>query len=189
MEQILNQIREINFHKLSKEKLADNFEEVLSLISSHLSKREISKLAEDFRFYIQNKGRIWVHNTFAGGIIFLREPETIEKIKIEFNSLNDKAVASVEYETENRNLRNVKYKPNAGKVESTEWDMANIFPNFKNYEVPIQEILINIIGVIVKKTCEHLNTKSWFMKYEKDFEINICLDGSLKATLPVKTIK
>ncbi|MGK0364691.1 MAG: transcription elongation factor GreA-like protein [Saprospiraceae bacterium] len=62
---------------------------------------------KDFEFYL-DRGRFVVHNTIAGGIIFLREPEIINGIKIEFNSELNAAFVAVEYASEKRNARNLK---------------------------------------------------------------------------------
>lgn len=186
MESILSQIEEIDFHKLSEEKLSEGFKRASAIIFPWLVEEEKILLQEDFNFYLNNKGRFYVHNTFAGGIIFLREPEIIEEIKIEFDSKQNEAWASVEYDSEERNSRNVKYKPEAGKIEKFKWNMQGIFPNFDKHKKDIKIILIAIIGKIVKHICEDLRTNSWFMKFEKEFEIKLFLDGDLELKYGVE---
>jgi hypothetical protein len=139
-------------------------------------------IKEDFELF-KSKGRWWVHNTFSGGIIFLREPETIEGIKIDFNTDTNSALVEVEYGSDLRNSRNVKYKPNAGKIESAKWSMFGVFPYFDKYEREIKIALMMLIGKFVKTICEDLNQNSWFMKYEKDFDLEMFLDNELVIKL------
>jgi hypothetical protein len=178
MNSMLDQIEQLDFHKLSKEKLSEDFKKVSEILYFYLLENERVLLNEDFDFYLNKKGRFYVHNTFAGGIIFLREPETIEEIRIEFYSDKKEAFASVEYASELRNSRNVKYKPNAGKVEKQKWNMSGIFPHFNKYRKNIKLVLIVIIGKIVKHICEYYNTESWFMKFKEEFQLNLFLDGN-----------
>lgn len=187
MNSILNQIEQINFRDRLKEELSEDFEKAFSIIAPTLSETEKALLQDDFTFYIEDSGRFRLLNTFAGGIIFLREPETIVDIKIEFNSDNSNAVASVEYASEKRNSRNVKYKPNAGKVEMVPWNMLGIFPNYVQHKRGLKLILMAIIGRIVKRICEHNRTTSWFMKYEKEFDVKLFLDGKLELECRVET--
>lgn len=186
MESVLSQIEEIDFHRLSKDKLSKNFKKASAIIFPWLEEEEKILLQEDFSFYLEHKGRFYVHNTFAGGIIFLREPEIIEEIKIEFNSTQNNALASVEYGSEERNSRNVKYKPDAGKIEKFKWNMQGIFPNFEKYRKAIKIILMGIIGKIVKHICEYYKTNSWFMEFEKEFEVKLFLDGDLELKYDVE---
>lgn len=187
MNSILSQIEELDFDKLSREKLSDNFRSASRIVFPELKEKEKLYLNEDFEYYLNNKGRICVHNTFAGGIIFLREPEVITEIRIEFYSKTNEALVSVEYGSENRNSRNVKYKPNSGKIEQQKWNMLGIFPNFHKHERKIKIILMAIIGKIVKKTCESYNENSWFMNYVEEFELQLFLDGVRKLNYEVET--
>lgn len=185
-DEFLNQVKAINYHLRSKE-LSTNFEEVIGLLANHLTEHQFKLLRSDFDFYL-DKGRWWVHNTFAGGIIFLREPEMINSVKIEFNTQENKALASVEYGSAQRNARNVKYKPKAGKIESRNWNMLGVFPNFSQHTQPVKIVLMAIIGKIVKLICENENKNGWFMKYEKAFEIDLFLDEGLELRYKVDAI-
>src|SRR5262245_34920691 len=158
METLLHQIEKINFPRTG-DNLIEGLDTAFKIISAELSQDQIISLKDDFDFY-KSKGRWWVHNTFAGGIIFLREPEVIEEIRIEFKTEENIALASVEYESENRNSRNVKYKPLAGKIESLDWNMLGVFPNFNKYKRSVKISLMMIIGKHVKSTCEHLHFNS-----------------------------
>ena len=95
-ETILQQISKIEYHYIDKEKLSLDFQQILRLISNQLTELEKIVLQHDFDIYL-DKGKFGIHNTIAGGIIFLREPETIEQLKIAFDSNQNMALASVEY--------------------------------------------------------------------------------------------
>ena len=99
------------------EELLDALDTAYQLCSIYLTEEERVLFRYDLNFFYHEKGRWIVHNTFAGGIIFLREPETITKIEIEFRSEQNEAMASVIYSSEKRNARNIKYKPNADKLK------------------------------------------------------------------------
>ena len=150
----------------------ENLNQYLSRISNNEEKR---LLDHDFQIFIE-KGRFWIKNTFAGGIIFLREPEIIEKIRLYFFNEQEEIIASVEYSSNQRNARNIKYKPNAGKIESANINMLRIFPNYLKYQKSIRVKLIELIAKLVKQICEYHQQKSWFLKYEKDFELEVYLD-------------
>ena len=189
-ENLKNLIQKIEVVELArrKEKLLQGLDKVQELISSEIHQNYKTLIKEDFEFFKQ-KGRFWIHNTFAGGVIFLREPETIEGIKIDIDSETENALVKVEYSSENRNKRNVKHKPDADKVESTEWNMKGIFPNFREYDNEIQILLIVLIARFVKVICEDLHQNSWFMKYEKDFDLEIYLNKSRVISLQVEKNK
>jgi len=187
MRDLIEQINDIDFHPRG-EGLLENLNLAQTMISNHLDTPSSNLIAQDFKFYSE-KGKFGVHNTFAGGIIFLREPETIEGIKIEFNTELNSAVASVEYGSEKRNERNVKYKPNAGKIESTEWNMLAIFANFSKYEKTIRIALMSVIGKIVQRICEDYKKTTWFMEFEKAFEIELFLDGELELKYQVEILE
>jgi len=74
-----------------------NLEPELKLISIHISEKEQLLLKTDFEIFLK-EGQFIVLNTFGGELLFLKETELIERIKIE--SINDikKVTASVIYE-------------------------------------------------------------------------------------------
>lgn len=170
-----------------KEKLMKGLDQLRALISEEIDPHQLDLIQEDIEFF-RTKGRFWVHNTFAGGIIFLREPEVIEGITIEYNSETNTARVEVEYGSSERNARNVKYKPDAGKFESTEWKMVGIFPHFSAYEKAIQTAMMLFIGNFVRTICEDINQNSWFMRYENDFDLEVYLDNALIVQLPITAI-
>lgn len=184
MEKLRSDIDKIEFSSKNEELLVQ-LASVFQLISDGLDKKDRIILKHDFDQF-KKKGRWIVYKTFAGGIIFLREPEIIENIKIKFNSNSNEAIPSVEYASENRNSRNTKYKLNAGKIESITWNMLGIFPHFNKYTKSIKIILMMIIGKIVKSICEHYKKNSWFMEFEKCFGMELFLDGNLELTYNVK---
>lgn len=183
MNDLLDKIANIEFrtgpnfsYKLDKE---------FDLISSCLNSSEQKNLKTDFdRFF--EKGRFLILNTFGGGILFLKEPEIIEKISIKSQTLTKDIKASVVFKTENRNLANVKYKPNAGKMESMKWNIELIFPNYFQYQKIIQNALLLIIGKIVKRICEYGRINFAHMKIENDFWIELFLDEEIKSQLKVE---
>lgn len=184
MNSILDDINRMTFPPLG-EGLLVALESVFKMIAVELNAEQRSLLRQDFDFY-SGKGKYIVHNTFAGGIIFLREPETINRIKMEFDSKLNEAFVCVEYASEKRNERNVKYKPDVGQIESITWKMLVIFPNFNKYNLALKIILIALIGKMVQCICEHYRKNSWFMQFEKEFEIELFLDGKIAAIYPVK---
>lgn len=187
MHPIIEQINQLNFPPRNQELLAKTLEEAFSLIAPELAtKYQSMLLREDFEFLSTQYRFYKIHNTFAGGIIFLREPETIEEIRIEYYSFSNSAVVSVEYASEQRNARNIKHKPGTGKIESTTWNMLGIFPHFAAYENSIKIYLLAIIGKLTKVICEHHKADSWFMQYEKPFEIQIFLDHEIVLTYHVE---
>lgn len=187
METLIDQINRIEFLALSDEFL-DALKTSYELGSTNLGEGEKKLLKQDLDFFYHGKGRYLVHKTFAGGIIFLREPETINKIELLFNSERNEAVASVIYSSEKRNVRNTKYKPNAGQIESLTWRMPAIFPNFNKHQEYIKILLIAILGNITKCTCEKYRRDSWFMQFEKPFDIELFLDGKLELKYRVKLL-
>jgi len=175
MKKLFSQINQIEFSSRSK-KLLEQLDSAFGIISANLIGDDKAILQKDFDQF-KKKGRWMLHKTFAGGIIFLREPEIIECIKIEFYSETNEAIPSVEYASGKRNARNIKYKPNTGKIESITWNMLGIFPHFVKYEKSIKISLMIIIGKMVKGICEYYKKNSWFMKFEKEFEMELLLDG------------
>jgi hypothetical protein len=183
-----NRIREINFPPRGK-KLIRDLESAYKLIDSQITNgKQKLLLKEDFNLFIKT-GRYIVKKTFTGGIIFLREPETILGITIKFHTTLNKAIASVEYASEKRNARNVKYKPNAGKIEHLDWNMMGVFPHFYLYDKDIKIALMMIIGQITQQNCEIYRRDSWFMRFEKEFDIQIFLDHKLELNYPVKILE
>ncbi|HEX6429958.1 MAG TPA: hypothetical protein VF008_19825 [Niastella sp.] len=114
---LIDKINQIEFPGRGNE-LLDALDALYKIGSNNLAENEKVMLRHDIDHFYHEKGRWLVHNTFAGGIIFLREPEVINKIKILFHSDLNEAAATVEYASEKRNARNVKYKPTAGQFES-----------------------------------------------------------------------
>lgn len=167
--------------------LDEALETIYRLISHGLEETEKTQLRNDFDHY-REKGKWWVHNTFAGGILFLREPENVSGVYIDFCSIRNQVVAKVEFASEERNARNVKYKQNPGKIEQTYWNLAGVFPNFNQYRHSVKLALIAMIGRIVKGICEYYNESSWFMRYTQPFEIKLFLDGKMEFTDKVKVV-
>ena len=154
------------------------------LTTDVLSATQKQLFEEGFELF-KTKGILHVRNTFAGGIIFLREPENIREISLKYDTQANNALATVTYESGRRNARNVKYKPGASQSESAEWNMTWVFPNFNQFEREVVMSLITLIGEYVKSLCEHLNETSWFTKYQKDFQLNIYLDEVQVIQLPI----
>ena len=172
---------------LKEEEIIQLSDAVFEQISSEIKTSHNAFIQRDFQVF-KSKGIYLIQNAFAGGIIFLREPETIEEIKVVFNSSTNSALAKVKYGSEVRNTRNVKYKPNAGKSESVNWNMLQIFPHFHEYDNDIRVDLITLIGKIIKTICEDLNQKSWFMQYKENFDLELFLDKEKVITIPIKSI-
>ncbi len=184
---VYNLINEIIFPPRGQKLLRD-LESAYKLIDTQITdENQKGLLKQDFSLFMES-GRFIIKKTFTGGIIFLREPETIMGIKIEFDTTHNKAIASVEYSSEKRNARNVKYKPNAGKIESTDWKMIGVFPHFYMYEKEVQIALMMIVGQMTKQNCEIYRRDSWFMRFEKEFNIEIFLDNKLELNYPVRIL-
>lgn len=182
----VNTINQLKF-KLSDDGLSHNLESAYKLISEDLRDDEKQLLRNDIEFYALKKGKFYVLHTFAGGIIFLREPETIDYIKIEFDSGQNIAKASVTYASEKRNARNIKYKPDTGQIESITWNLAGVFPNFSKHKHAVKVGLMAIVGKTTKDICETLKKESWFMKYKKPFPLDLFLDGTPELNYRVET--
>lgn len=177
---MLSFINSINHLKFTwfDDSLPYTMESAYTIISEGLTDNEKQLLYYDIEFYTHKKGNLYIIHTFAGGIIFLREPETIDYIKIEFDSAQNIAKASVVYASEKRNARNVKYKPKVGQTESVTWDLAGVFPNFSKHKHAVKVGLMAVVGKTTKDICETFRKKSWFMKYEKPFLLDLFLDGT-----------
>jgi hypothetical protein len=182
---LIDKINQIEFPGRGNE-LLDALDTLYKIVSNNQAENEKVMLRHDLDYFYHEKGRWLVHNTFAGGIIFLREPEIINKIEILFRSDLNKAIATVEYASEKRNARNVKYKPTAGRMESMTWSMEHIFPNFNKHKKDIEVVLMAIIGKITKHICESNKKNSWFMEFEKPFDIELFLDGGLELIYKVE---
>ena len=183
MQELLDQIKDIELKTGSN--FSYNLDKELEIISSYLKTDEQQLLKQDFdRFF--EKGRFIVLNTFGGGILFLKVPERIEKIKIESDSKSKGIIASVVFESKTRRPENIKYKPKAGKTESIKWSVESIFPNFYNYHKTIQSALMLVIGKIVKQICEYGMINFYYMRIENEFNIDLLLDGQLESKLNVK---
>ncbi|WP_298427410.1 hypothetical protein [uncultured Kordia sp.] len=181
---MIEEIESIDFSRSSKN-LTKGLNTAFDIISSKTEQNHTLLLKDDFELF-KSKGKYHVLKTFAGGIIFLREPEIIVGIKINFKTNTNTALVKVEYGATNRNSRNIKYKPNTGKFESIQWNLFRVFPNFNKYNKEVKIALIALISRYVKTICEDLNQNSWFMKYEKDFYLECFLDTELEIKLLIK---
>lgn len=180
MNTIIEKINQIEFYLFVVNGLSDPIDLAYKLGSVNLTDDSKKLFRYDLDYLLHQKGRFLIHNTIAGGIIFLREPETINTIEIWIHSGISEANVLVEYGSDKRNARNVKYKPNAGQIESTTWNMGAIFPNFSKHSKDIKVILMAVIGKMVKDICERHKKESWFMRYEKPFDLRLFLDGKLE---------
>jgi hypothetical protein len=183
MNNLIDKIKDIEF------KTGQNFnfdlDREFELISSNLSLSEQELLKADFEFFL-DKGKFLVINTFGGGILFLKVPELIESIKIESQTDKKEFKASVIFESYMRKAENIKYKPEVGKIESTQWNTKAIFPNFHQYDRKIQKALLIVIGNIVKRICEYGRTNFAYMKIENEFEIELLINGQIESKLKVE---
>jgi hypothetical protein len=155
------------------------------LISSNLSFKEKEFLKADFEFFL-NKGKFIVKNTFGGGILFLKVPELIEKIKVEYQTNKKDFMASVVFESDMRKAENIKYKPEVGKTESIKWNTKTIFLNFHQYDREIQRALLTIIGKVIKWICEYGRINFAYMKIENEFEIELLINDQIESKLKVE---
>lgn len=171
-------INEIVFNIRDAKQLALALTSVFQVCCEELDKGHQSLLIEDFDVFL-SRGKWQIHNTFNGGLLFLREPERIAEIRLEFSSNKTTANAIVEFDYEVRNQRNIKYKNGAGKSEVVEWKLAGVFPHFMIYPKTVQGYLITALAKIGKEICEKKNKDSWYMIYTHDFEIKAMLDGEV----------
>jgi hypothetical protein len=183
MVKLINDIERIEF--TTGENFSYDLDKEFDLISVYLNKEKREFLKQDFeQFFLQ--GRYAILNTFSGGILFLKEPEQIEKITIEtFNEFN-KIRASVIYSSDSRNPENIKYKKDAGKIESIDWDCRLIFPNMLRYDNTIIHALLIVIGKIVKRICEYGRTNLAYMKIVNEFVIDLTINGKVESKLKVE---
>jgi len=183
MKNLLFEIENMEF--LTGENFSYNLDKEFELISSSLTEDKQIELKIDFdRFF--EKGRFLILNTFCGEILFLKEPEEIEKIIIKSQKTSKHIEASVVFKSKNRAIENIKYKPNAGKTESIQWNIETIFPHFFQYHKTIQNALLLIIGKIVKKICEYGRSNFAYMKIKNKFAIELFLDEEIGAKLKVE---
>ena len=180
----MNPIKEIEFNVRDAEKLALALTALFNVCKEKLDKPLQNWLIEDFGMFL-SKGKWQIHNTYDGGLLFLREPEKIMEFRLEFSSDEKTARAIVEFDSEVRNQRNIKYKEDAGKIEVAEWKLLGIFPRFIFYPKVVQGYLITALAKIGKEICEKGNKGSWHMIYTHDFEIKAILDGEVIETLDV----
>ncbi len=183
MEKLLEDIEKVKFTTGSN--FSYDLDREFELISSNLNTPQKEHLEIDFNQFLE-KGRFTVLNTFSGGILFLKVPESIEKIKIECRTHSKDFEALVLFKSKYRKAENNKYKPNAGKLESIKWSSELIFPNFFEYPKEIQKAILLIIGRIVKRICEYGRTNFAYMKIENEFEIELLIDNHIESKLKVQ---
>ncbi|MGB0869630.1 MAG: hypothetical protein ACPGSD_08525 [Flavobacteriales bacterium] len=183
MNSLIDEIKGIKFK--TEQNFRFELDKEFKLISSHLNLKEIELLKSDFDFFLE-KGKFLVHNTFSGGILFLKVSERIEKIIIDSQSDNNEFEASVVFESDLRRAENIKYKPKAGKIETTKWNAQGIFPNFYQYEKFVQGALLTVIGKIVKRICEYGQENFVYMNIENQFGIELLINGQIESKLKVE---
>ncbi|WP_020529828.1 hypothetical protein [Flexithrix dorotheae] len=183
MEKLLEELKQIEF--TTGPNFCYDLDREFVLLSSYLEIVEQENLKADFNRFFE-KGRFLLLNTFGGGILFLKVPEWIEKIKIDFRTVSNDFEASVVFESETRRSENIKSKPGAGKIESIRWSAELMFPNIHQYPKLIQKALLIIIGKIVKRICEYGRTNFAYMKIENEFVIELLINGHIESELGVE---
>ncbi|MEN7550072.1 hypothetical protein AAG747_19270 [Rapidithrix thailandica] len=183
MEKLLEDIEKVEF--TTEANFSYDLDREFELIASNSEPTQKEHLKTDFNRFLE-KGRFAVLNTFSGGILFIKVPEPIEKIKIESRTDLKDFEASVLFKSELRRPENIKYKPNAGKTESTQWCVDLIFPNYFEYPKEIRKALLLIIGKIIKRICEYGRTNFAYMKIENEFEIELIIDNQIESKLKVE---
>lgn len=136
MKKLLEDIEKVEF--ITGNNFSYDLDREFKLIASNLEPIQKENLKEDFNQFLE-KGRFAILNTFGGGILFLKVPEPIEKIKIEARPKLKDFEASVLFNSKRRRPENIKYKPNAGVKETTLWNVELLFPNFFSYQKEIQK--------------------------------------------------
>ena len=184
----MNPVKQIEFDVRNGKKLSMALIKLFNLCNDKIKESLQNKLIEDFGMFLF-KGKWMIHNTFSGGLLFLREPERIKEIRLEFSSREKIAHAVVEFDSAIRNERNIKYKTNKGKIDKVEWNLLGIFPHFIIYPKVIQGILITSLAKIGKEICEKKNKNSWYMIYTHDFEIKAILDEEVIETIKVFNLR
>ena len=185
MKQLLDNIENIKF--TTDPNFSYNLDKEFNLISDCLDSKEKEYLKTDFKRFFE-KGRHLVMNTFVGGILFLKVTEPIKKITIKSIEDSNSIIASVIFSSEYRRAENTKYKPNATQVESIDWNVGIIFPNFYKYHQIIQNALLLIIIKIVKRICEYGRTKFPYLKIENEFNIELYMEEELKCFMKVELV-
>lgn len=183
MEKLLEDIDKIEF--TTETNFSYDLDREFNLIASKLEPTQKEYLKSDFNRFLE-KGRFAVLNTFGGGILFLKVPESIEKIKIESRTDSQDFEVSVLFNSEFRRIENTKYKPKVGRIESTRWNVELIFPNFSEYSKGIKVALLLIIGRIVKRICEYGRNNFAYMKIENEFQIELLIDNRIESKLKVE---
>ena len=184
MGKLLEDIDEIEF--TTGTNFSYDLDREFKLIASKLEPTQKEYLKSDFNRFLE-KGRFAVLNTFGGGILFLKVPESIEKIKIESLTDSQDFEVSVLFNSEFRRIENTKYKPKVGgRIESIRWNVELIFPNFYEYSKEIQGALLLIVGRIVKRICEYGRNNFAYMKIESEFQIELLIDNRIESKLKVE---
>lgn len=184
----MNSIKEIEFNIRDTKNLAIALISLYKICEKELEKSQQNTLIEDFGTFLSS-GKWQIHNTYAGGLLFLREPEKIKELRLEFSSQLKTAKAIVEFESEFRNERNTKNKQVEGNTEIVEWKLLGIFPRFNFYPKKVQIYLITALAKIGKEICENHNKFSWFMIYTHDFQIKAILDGEIVEKIDVLNLR
>lgn len=175
-EQVIKDIENVEF--ITGENFSYNFDREFNILSSYLSPLQKQYLETDFNSFFK-RGKYTVFNTFCGGILFLKVPELIEKIKINSRSNRKDIEVSVVFSSEIRRPENIKYKPNAGKIETVQWNTEYIFPHFYHYSEQIQKALLLMIVKVVKRICEYGRTHFVYMNIENEFDIELWVDDQI----------
>lgn len=174
----LDELQRIPFHP--REKIAENLDQAHALISSYLHSSYHLLLRSDFDVFLE-KGRFTVLNTFHGGIVFLKVPEAIERVDLEFFSDRSVINASVTFASDQRAYENVKNNPDAGKMESIEWNLIKLFPHMHRYPKRVQRMLL----VILKKmtiTIFESDQNTPYMQLENEFPVKLSIDNQLVSS-------
>ncbi len=183
MKNLIDEIKEIEFKV--KQNFDFDLDKEFEVISSNLNLKEKELLKSDFQYFL-NKGKFVVINTFAGGILFLKVPEQIEKITIDSRVEKNDFNVCVIFESDLRKTENIKYRPKASKIQFIEWKDIAIFPNFFKYEKGIQIALLTVIGKIVKWICEYGRTNFAYMKIVNEFNIELLINEQIGTNLKVE---
>jgi hypothetical protein len=181
----MNSIKDIEFNIRDANTLAIALISLYKICEIELDKSLKNKLIEDFGVFLSS-GKWQIHNTYNGGLLFIREPEKIKEIRLEFSSELKTANAIVEFDCEFRNERNIKYKEVKGNTEIVEWKLLGVFPHFNFYPQKVQMYLITALAKIGKEICEKENKSSWHMIYTHDFKIKVFLDSKIIETIDVR---
>lgn len=180
----MNPIKELNFNVRNAKELAKALISLFQICSKELDEPLQNRLIEDLGVFLST-GKWQIHNTYNGGLLFLREPEKIKEIRLEFSSQHKIAQAIVEFDGEIRNERNTKYKEINGTTEIVEWKLLGIFPHLYFYPKKVQIYLITALAKIGKEICEKENKFSWHMIYTHDFKIKVILNDEIVEIIEV----